>query len=110
MKRILVFNAATILLLGAAQHLAAQTPEAASFEVASIKPSNPTPDPNNPLSGFALMLPQPGGRFTASNSPLRTLIMAAFELKQEAQLAGGPPTLMAAKYDIVAKAPVAIIG
>jgi hypothetical protein len=37
------------------------------------------------------MLPQPGGRLTATNTPLRMLIMAAFELKQEAQLAGGPP-------------------
>jgi uncharacterized protein (TIGR03435 family) len=37
------------------------------------------------------------------------LIMAAFGLQQEAQLAGGPPQLLAAKYDITAKAPVAII-
>jgi uncharacterized protein (TIGR03435 family) len=83
---------------------------AATFEVASVKPSNPNPDPNNPLSMIALMLPQPGGRFTATNTPLRMLIMVAFELKQAAQLAGGPPELLAAKYDITAKAPVAIIG
>jgi uncharacterized protein (TIGR03435 family) len=82
----------------------------AAFEVASVKPSNPNPDPANPLGQIALMLPQPGGRFTASNTPLRMLIMAAFELKQEAQLAGGPPDLLKAKYDITAKAPVAIIG
>ncbi len=50
-----------------------------------------------------LMLPQPGGRFTATNTPLRLLMMAAFELKQEAQLAGGPPDLLAAKYDITAR-------
>jgi uncharacterized protein (TIGR03435 family) len=75
----------------------------ATFEVASVKPSNPNPDPNNPLAQIALMLPQPGGRFTATNTPLRMLIMAAFELKQEAQLVGGPPSLLAAKYDITAR-------
>jgi uncharacterized protein (TIGR03435 family) len=76
----------------------------AAFEVASVKPSNPNPDPSNPLNMVALMLPQPGGRFTATNTPLRLLIMAAYELKQEAQLVGGPPDLLAAKYDITARA------
>jgi uncharacterized protein (TIGR03435 family) len=75
-----------------------------TFDVASVKPSNPNPDPGNPLSTMALMLPQPGGRFTTTNTPLRMLIMAAYELKQEAQLVGGPPALMAAKYDITARA------
>ena len=71
--------------------------------MASVKPSNPNPDPNNPLSQIALMLPQPGGRFTATNTPLRMLIMTAYELQQDAQLAGGPPALLAAKYDITAQ-------
>ena len=84
--------------------LAATTASAQTFEVAAVKPSNPNPDPNNPLSMIALMLPQPGGRFRATNTPLRMLIMAAFELKQEAQLVGGSPALLAAKYDINAKA------
>jgi len=79
---------------------AALSPDAA-FEVASIKPSNP--DPNNPLSGVALPLPLPGGRFTATNTPLRMLIMMAYELQQEAQLVGGSPALLTAKYDINAK-------
>jgi uncharacterized protein (TIGR03435 family) len=90
--------------------LAATTASAQTFEVAAIKPSNPNPDPSNPLAQIALMLPQPGGRFTATNTPVRMLIMAAYELKQEAQLTGGPPDLLAAKYDITAKAPVAFIG
>jgi len=100
--RFLVFTVATILLLGAAPNLGAQAPAAPAFEVASVKPSGP-PDPANPLSIVPLMLPQPGGRFTASNTPVRLLIMAAFELKQEAQLTGGPPALLAAKYDITAR-------
>jgi uncharacterized protein (TIGR03435 family) len=91
----------------------AQNPAAApavAFDVASVKPSNPNPDPANPLSQIALMLPQPGGRLTATNTPLRMLIMAAFDLKQEAQLVGGPPNLLGAKYDITAKAPAAFLG
>jgi len=87
----------------------AATP-AAAFDVASVKPSNPNPDPANPLSQIALMLPQPGGRFTATNTPLRMLIMAAYELKQDAQLAGGPPALLAAKYDITARTVTATLG
>jgi len=109
-KRTLAFSIATILLLGTSPNLAAQAPAAPAFEVASVKPSNPNPDPANPVSSIALMFPQPGGRFTATNTPLRMLIMAAFELKQEAQLAGGPRDLLAAKYDITAKASTATIG
>ena len=113
-KRFLVFSVATILLLGtgptdvfgpftASANVAAQT-AAPAFEVAAVRPSNPNPDPANPLSQIALMMPQPGGRFTATNTPLRMLIMTAFELQQEAQLLGGPPELLAAKYDITARA------
>ena len=76
---------------------------AAAFEVASVKPSNPNPDPTNPLAQIALMLPQPGGRFTATNTPLRMLIMTAYELQQDAQLTGGPPDLLTAKFDITAR-------
>ena len=101
--------AALLVATAASAQDAAATP-ATAFDVASVKPSNPNPDPTNPLSQIALMLPQPGGRLTATNTPLRMLIMAAFELKQEAQLTGGPPELLAAKYDITAKAPVAFIG
>src|SRR5687768_16920659 len=98
------FALATLL---AATPALAQTPAAtppAAFDVASVRPSNPKPDPNNPVGGIALMLPQPGGRFTATNTPLRMLIMAAYELKQDAQLVGGPPAVLTAKYDITARA------
>ena len=98
--------ALAVLLAATAASAQAQTapspaPSAATFEVASIKPSNP--DPNNPLSGVALPLTLPGGRFTATNVPVRMLIMMAYELQQEAQLVGGSPALLAAKYDITAK-------
>ena len=96
-----------LAILLAATAASAQDPAAApaaAFDVASVKPSNPNPDPANPLSQIALMMPQPGGRFTATNTPLRMLIMTAYELKQDAQLTGGPPALLAAKYDITARA------
>jgi uncharacterized protein (TIGR03435 family) len=49
-----------------------------------------------------LASPRPGGRFTASNMPLKMLIGLAFEM-QDFRLAGGPPALMNAKFDITAK-------
>ena len=104
MKRTLALGVATLVLIGAGPNVVAQTPAGPAFEVASVKPSNPNPDPTNPLNTIALMLPQPGGRLRATNVPLRMLIMAAYELKQDAQLSGGPPALLAAKYDITARA------
>jgi uncharacterized protein (TIGR03435 family) len=74
---------------------------AASFEVASIKPSNP--DPSNPLTMVPMALPRPGGRFTATSMPLKMLIALAFET-QDFRIAGGPPELMTARFDITAKA------
>ena len=101
---------ATLLAATTAFAQAPAATPAAAFDVAAVKPSNPNPDPTNPLSQIALMLPQPGGRFTATNTPLRMLIMAAYELKQDAQLAGGPPALLAAKYDITARTVTATLG
>ncbi len=86
----------------------AQTPPAAppaadapAFEVASVKPSNP--DPSNPLSMVPMVMPQPGGRFVASNIPLRLLIRFAYEV-QDFQIDGGPPWMLSNKFDITAKA------
>jgi bla regulator protein blaR1 len=79
---------------------AAASPDA-TFEVASIKPSNP--DPANPLSMVPMARPQPGGRLTVNNFPLKMLIGFAYEL-QDFRVDGGPPALMNAKYDIIAKA------
>ena len=104
-----LFVATTTFAQAPAAPPAAVSPNA-TFEVASVKPSNPNPDPTNPLSMIAMMMPQPGGRLTATNMPLRFLIMAAFGLQQEAQLIGGPSTLLAAKYDITARANTEMIG
>jgi uncharacterized protein (TIGR03435 family) len=74
----------------------------ATFEVASIKPSNP--DPSNPLGMVPLPMPRPGGRFTATNTPLKMLIGLAFET-QDMRIVGGPPELLSARFDITAKTP-----
>jgi uncharacterized protein (TIGR03435 family) len=80
----------------------AATPRAqnASFEVASIKPSNP--NPTGPLGATPYVLPALG-RLTAQNVTLRILVMAAYQ-KQPFQIVGGPPWINADKYDINAKA------
>jgi uncharacterized protein (TIGR03435 family) len=70
---------------------------ALAFEVASVKASNP--DQANPLSALPLILPSGAGRITASNIPLKNLVLSAFEL-QDFQLFGGPSR----KWDIQAKA------
>jgi uncharacterized protein (TIGR03435 family) len=77
----------------------------ATFEVASVRPSNPNPDPSNPLSMVPLVRPHPGGRVTATNTPLKMLIGMAYEM-QDFRVSGGPPDLMNAKFDITAKAAV----
>lgn len=93
----LVTTLCSALLVAAASVAAAQT-----FEVASIKVSNP--DPSNPLSQIPMAMPQPGGRFTTTNLPLRLLIGMAHELP-DFRVIGGPQALLQTKYDITAKAP-----
>jgi uncharacterized protein (TIGR03435 family) len=80
--------------------LRAQTPQTSApgpaFEVASIKP-------NNSGDGRVMMGIQPGGRFTATNVPLRVLIRNAYQL-QDFQIVGAPSWIGSERYDIVAKA------
>ena len=98
-----------LAILLAATAASAQDPAApaaavssdATFEVAAIKPSNP--DPANPLSMVPMIRPQPGGRLTVTNLPLKMLIGFAYEM-QDFRVDGGPRALMSAKFDIIAKA------
>lgn len=71
-----------------------------SFEVASIKPSNP--NPTGPLGATPYVLPALG-RLTAQNTTLRILVMAAYQ-KQPFQIVGGPPWFNSDKFDINARA------
>src|SRR5262245_15537402 len=72
-----------------------QTP-APAFEVASVKL-------NNSGDGRVMLSQQPGGRFTATNVPLRLLIRNAYQL-QDFQITGGPSWIAEERFDIVAKA------
>src|ERR1043165_1936107 len=86
--------AAALALPSAQQERSSDKPP--QFEVASIKP-NKSGDPR------VMIGMQPGGRFTATNVPLRMLIRNAFQL-QETQLVGGPGWVGTEHFDIVAKA------
>jgi len=99
-----------LAILVAATAASAQAPVAppaavspgATFEVASIKPS--TPDAANPLSIVPMFRPQPGGRLMVRNLSVKMLIGFAYEM-QDFRVAGGPPAVMSARFDINAKAP-----
>jgi uncharacterized protein (TIGR03435 family) len=84
----------------------AQTPASAQalpqFEVASIKP-------NKSDDGRVMIAAQPGGRFTATNVPLKLLIRNAYQL-QDFQIFGGPDWISTERFDIVAKAETGDLG
>jgi uncharacterized protein (TIGR03435 family) len=85
------------LHIGAQQASAIATLEPqASFEVASIKPSRP--DTHN------LDWDDSPGRVSISGYNLRRLIRAAYGLKSNAQVLGGPKWIDSERFDIVAKA------
>ena len=66
-----------------------------AFEAASIRP--------NKSGDFGQNIRrQPGGRLTATNMPLRTLIVFSYQLQQQ-QLVGGPNWIGNDRFDIVAK-------
>ena len=67
-----------------------------SFEVASIKP-------NNSGSPMVMMVPQPGGRFTATNVSVRMLILNAYQLPFF-RVEGGPDWIQSDRFDVAAKA------
>jgi uncharacterized protein (TIGR03435 family) len=73
------------------------TPQA--FAVASVKP-NKTADMRSMRMNFL-----PGGRFTATNLPLRLIIVTAYNLPfQSMRLSGGPDWINSERFDIDAKA------
>jgi uncharacterized protein (TIGR03435 family) len=81
--------------------LQAQQPTGPSFEVASVKPSNP--NPTSPLGMIPMILPSANGRFSATNVPLRLLIRMAYGV-HDFQIEGGPSWQMSQRFDITAKA------
>ena len=101
-------SASVLLALSPAARVLAQAPvppadnaDRATFEVASVK-TNKSGD-NRIGIGFA-----PGGRFRATNVPLRELIAAAYGPPQPLaafQITGGAKWVETDRFDIVAKAP-----
>jgi uncharacterized protein (TIGR03435 family) len=80
------------------KHLQSQAAVAASdaaFEVASVK-ANKSGQP------FVQVGMAPGGRFTATNVPLRQLILIAYQL-QPFQIEGAPAWITTDRFDVVAK-------
>ncbi len=69
--------------------------EDVKFEVASVRP-------NTSSNTRARVEMQPGGRYTVTNVPLRTLVINAYGL-QATQLLGAPDWI-AERFDIIAKA------
>jgi uncharacterized protein (TIGR03435 family) len=85
---------ASLLLAQSQAAGGASTPP--TFEVASVKP-------NNSGDGRVIMMPQPGGRLSLTNVPLRLMIRNAYRV-QDFQIVGGPDWLGTARFDVVAKA------
>jgi uncharacterized protein (TIGR03435 family) len=71
---------------------------AQSFEVASIKPSPPA-SPDRQIVGIQT---PGGGRLNTFSTPIRMLIMFAYNVK-DFQISGGPGWANSEAYDIVAK-------
>jgi uncharacterized protein (TIGR03435 family) len=67
-----------------------------TFEVASIKPNKS----GELRSTFSTL---PGGRLSAANVPLRTLILEGYQV-QDFQLAGGPGWMDSERFDVDARA------
>ncbi len=84
-----------LVVIGRAQSQATPTPSP-TFEVASIKPSDPS-------SRMVMLRNSPGGRFTANGVTTKFLIAEAFNIR-DFQISGGPSWIDSARYDIEAKA------
>jgi uncharacterized protein (TIGR03435 family) len=97
MKRLVASVLAFVAAVALAVSAGAQP---GSFEVASVKPSNP--NPTTPLGAAPFVLPALG-RLTAQNVTLRMLVMAAYQ-KQPFEIVGGPDWQNGDKFDINAKA------
>lgn len=86
-----------LVAIASAASLAAQAPSQPAFEVASVKRN---------MSGETRIEQRllPGGRYVATNIPLRMLIMRAYRLL-EFRLTGAPAWIDTERYDIIGLAP-----
>jgi uncharacterized protein (TIGR03435 family) len=82
---------------GAAEALAGP-PAPTEFEVATVKPT----DPSTRMGGFRM---QPGGHVTMQGMPMRFLLMRAFNLNNQDGITGLPSWVDSERFEINAKAP-----
>ena len=98
-SRRIVLGAFLVASLLPAPQARAQPSLDSGFEVASVKPTrNAGPFP------FGRIGLLPGGRFTAIGATLRELIRAAYGLREDAQITGGPAWAGADRFDVEGKA------
>jgi uncharacterized protein (TIGR03435 family) len=97
------------VILGLSSYAAAQFADGPAFEVVSIKPSNP--GAAGPLGEAALpiLTPPVGGRFAASNVPLRHLIVLAYDVP-DSRIDGAEDWYASRRFDIQAKATEPLAG
>lgn len=74
----------------------AQPVETPAFDVASVKPNHSGDEQS---ASFV----QPGGRYTATNVTLRTLVKSAYGVHDN-QIVGGPSWINTERFDVTAKA------
>jgi uncharacterized protein (TIGR03435 family) len=92
----------------ASAYAQATTTAPGSFEVASVKPSDP--NASTGIMGSMLSVrPMGAGGIAVSNIPLRMLIRIAYGV-QDFQIVGGPEWQMSSKFDISARAPEGTTG
>jgi uncharacterized protein (TIGR03435 family) len=75
--------------------LCAQSAGHPTFDVASVKPNHSDDEPASVVL--------PGGRYTATNVTLRTLVRSAYGVHDN-QLVGGPSWINSERFDVIAKA------
>ncbi|HUK34287.1 MAG TPA: TIGR03435 family protein, partial [Vicinamibacterales bacterium] len=96
--RVLALPLIVLLLVACPRPLHGQKATPPTFEVASVKP--------NTSGDFRRQMgPAPGGRFTATNVPLRDLAAYAFGVSQDSvsfRIIGGPSWIGTDHFDVVA--------
>jgi uncharacterized protein (TIGR03435 family) len=90
------------LAAGHATPLQAQATAAPRFEVASVKLSDPNAGAGSLIGPIPVILPPVGGRFSATNVPLRLLVRSAWGLP-DFRIVGGPSWQLSQRFDISAK-------
>ena len=80
----------------------AQATSSPSFEVVSVKRSDPNAGASSPIGAIPMILPA-GPRLTATNVTLRLLVRSAYELP-DFKIVGGPSWQTTDRFDITAKA------